>query len=184
MASKPKLKYQPRPVPRYKERHPAPVNDTEMMDVEMTSDDADYVYDTYVREPILPNSPILANMSDPTSHLSVGNIGYLILPPSTDELWESYLSSSPASSEKFNSDDEDSNAEDYYGNDYPEDELDSDDERGEGAYKYRHGSDEEEWGPEDDVYEGSEDGNRDDDLFGTGEIGKPAKIKGAGYSVW
>ena len=38
-------------------------------------------------------------------------------------------------------------AEDYYGNDYPEDEVDSDDEFGRGAYNYRHAaSDDEEFG--------------------------------------
>lgn len=37
-------------------------------------------------------------------------------------------------------------AEDYYGNDYPEDELDSDDEFDRKAYKYRNGaSDDEEF---------------------------------------
>ena len=38
-------------------------------------------------------------------------------------------------------------AEDYYGNDYPEDEVDSEDEFGRGAYNYRHtASDDEEFG--------------------------------------
>ena len=38
-------------------------------------------------------------------------------------------------------------AEDYYGNDYPEDEVNSDDEFGRGAYNYRHAaSDDEEFG--------------------------------------
>ena len=42
-----------------------------------------------------------------------------------------------------------STAEDYYGNDYPEDEVNSDDEFGRGAYNYRHGaSDDEEFGEE------------------------------------
>ena len=37
-------------------------------------------------------------------------------------------------------------AEDFYGNDYPEDEVDSDDEYGRGAYNYRLGvSDDEEY---------------------------------------
>ena len=52
-------------------------------------------------------------------------------------------------------------AEDYYGNDYPEDELPSDDERDEGAYNYRHGaSDEEEF----DTGAYSDDHNEADDL--------------------
>lgn len=37
-------------------------------------------------------------------------------------------------------------AEDYYGNDYPEDEVGSDDEYGRGAYTYRkYGSDDEDF---------------------------------------
>ena len=40
-------------------------------------------------------------------------------------------------------------AEDYYGNDYPEDEVDSDDEYCRGAYQYRrHGSDDEDFNAE------------------------------------
>ena len=35
-------------------------------------------------------------------------------------------------------------AEDYYGNDYPEDELDSDDEFGRNAYQYRENASEDE----------------------------------------
>lgn len=37
-------------------------------------------------------------------------------------------------------------AENYYGADYPEDEVDSDDEYDRGVYKYRQGSDSEEFG--------------------------------------
>ncbi len=40
-------------------------------------------------------------------------------------------------------------AEDFYGNDYPEDEVESDDEFGRGAYNYRHGAaDDEEYDEE------------------------------------
>ena len=40
-------------------------------------------------------------------------------------------------------------AEDYYGADYPEDEVDTDDEYDTGAYNYRHNaSDDEEYGSE------------------------------------
>lgn len=40
-------------------------------------------------------------------------------------------------------------AEDFYGNDYPEDEVNSDDEFDKGAYNYRYGaSDDEEFGEE------------------------------------
>lgn len=186
----------------------------------MDLDDGDYVYDTYIREPLhippsvptsnnkpgpisIPNPMITQNTDHSQPSTPGGTIGYLILPASgTDELWESYLSSSPTSSEGFDTDDEDSNAEDFYGNDYPEDEMASDDEMGEGAYRYgRENSDDEQWGyrksdeEDEEGYEGSVEGgswkergfgrrDKDDDPFGTGDIGKPIKLKGAGYSVW
>ena len=44
-------------------------------------------------------------------------------------------------------------AEDNPNNDYPEDEFDSDDEHGEGAYRFRHGaSDDEQYDLESDDY--------------------------------
>lgn len=48
-------------------------------------------------------------------------------------------------------------AEDYYGNDYPEDEVDSDDEFGKGAYNYRRG------GSDDEDYDGEDPAWSDDD---------------------
>ena len=59
-------------------------------------------------------------------------------------------------------------AEDFYGNDYPEDEIDSDDEYGRDAYRYRnHASDDEQfdqdWSDEDEVsFYGSTRGDRID----------------------
>ena len=49
-------------------------------------------------------------------------------------------------------------AEDFYGNDYPEDEVNSDDEFDRGAYNYRHGaSDDEEFGEETTTWSDEED---------------------------
>lgn len=49
-------------------------------------------------------------------------------------------------------------AEDFYGNDYPEDEIDSDDEVGIGVYNHRNrGSDEEEFGEGIDQWSDEED---------------------------
>ncbi|KAF2154804.1 hypothetical protein K461DRAFT_319320 [Myriangium duriaei CBS 260.36] len=78
------------------------------------------------------------------------DVGYLILP--TDPSSSAYFwTSSPShsrrgsrsGSEDGEEDDEDSNAEDYYGADYPEDEVDEDDEMGVGEWRFRHGSDDE-----------------------------------------
>lgn len=50
-------------------------------------------------------------------------------------------------------------AEGYYGADYPEDEVASDDEYGRGAYGYRQaGSDDEQWGSDDGAW--SDDGDQ------------------------
>ncbi|KAH9866790.1 hypothetical protein J1614_008483 [Plenodomus biglobosus] len=147
------------PAQRFADRHPdkaAALNnsehgngDSEMMDI----DTDDYVIDTYIREPLLPDGP-----------LPTGTVGVLVLNDSDDDWWNG----SESGSEKFDTDDEDENAEDYYANDYPEDELSDDDEMGRDVYqkKYRHGSDEEEWGAtldeDDDAVLGS--GEDEDDL--------------------
>ncbi|KAI4147553.1 MAG: hypothetical protein LQ340_005497 [Diploschistes diacapsis] len=52
------------------------------------------------------------------------NIGYLIIRPSDEEAWEVFLSDSEGSDEEEWEGEDDSNAEDYYGNDYPEEEED------------------------------------------------------------
>ena len=49
-------------------------------------------------------------------------------------------------------------AEDYYGNDYPEDEVESDDEYDRGAYQYRRGgSDDEDYNADAEAWSDSED---------------------------
>jgi len=102
-------------------------------DVEMS--DGDYVYDTYV----LASSPSQATMLSPEDMQS---LGYLIITPEDQDLWETYLLDEMASDADADSDEEDENAEDYYGADYPEDELSEEDELGRGAYNYRRGADE------------------------------------------
>ncbi|KAI8942259.1 hypothetical protein NX059_000339 [Plenodomus lindquistii] len=152
------LKHKPRaPAQRFADRHPEKAaaltrneangasseGDTEMMDI-----DTDYVIDTFIREPLLPNGP-----------LPSGTVGVLVLNDDDDDWW----TGEDSSSEKFDTDDEDENAEDYYANDYPEDELSEDDELGRDLYqaKYRHGSDDEEWGATID--------SDDDEALGSGE---------------
>lgn len=118
----------------------------------MDLDTDDFVIDTYIREPLAPNAP-----------LPPGTVGLLVLSSSDDDWWNG----SDTASEEFDTDDEDENAEDYYANDYPEDELSEDDEAGRHVYqkKYRRGSDEEEWGIDLDA-----DADEDDDgVLGSGE---------------
>jgi hypothetical protein len=108
-------------------------------EIDLDSED-EFVYETY----------FLASASD-ASAMQVdedgehGNIGYLVISEAQQAQWETYLEDEP-NDKDWNSDDEDENAEDYYGADYPEDEVSSDDEHGRNPYDYRgHGSDDEVW---------------------------------------
>ncbi|KAH0373299.1 hypothetical protein KCU65_g622, partial [Aureobasidium melanogenum] len=145
---KPKVTSIPKkPVQRYRERHPeqfaAPAQATQKAeeDVDMMSDDEDYVYDTYVRtkDPVVP-----ANLeAEDSSNIQVG---YIVISEEDQPLWETYFEDEAESDKEFETDDEDENAEGYYAADYPEDEVASDDEYDRGAYGYRHGgSDDEQW---------------------------------------
>ncbi|CAD0110044.1 unnamed protein product [Aureobasidium uvarum] len=143
---KPKVTVIPKkPVQRYRERHPeqfaaqAPSTNKTEEDVDMMSDDDDYVYDTYIRtkDPVVP-----ANLeSEDASNIQVG---YIVISEEDQPLWEMYFEDDAESDKEFETDDEDENG--YYAADYPEDEVASDDEYDRGAYGYRHGgSDDEQW---------------------------------------
>ena len=57
-------------------------------------------------------------------------------------MWQEYLNEDNDEDDEW--DEEDSNAEDNPAHDYPEDEVDTDDEYGHNAYRYRqHGSEDE-----------------------------------------
>lgn len=141
-------KYKPRaPAQRFAERHPdkaaalaSPPNEpssTNNPDDAMEIDTDDYVIDTFIREPLHPDSA--GNLPPPS-----GAVGLLVLSAEDEDWWDG----SDESDKEFDTDDEDENAEDYYANDYPEDELSDDDEFGRDAYQKgnRRGSDDEEWG--------------------------------------
>lgn len=119
------------------------VQDPDAMEVD------DYVIDTYVREEL---------MSDTDGNVieHQGIIGYIVLKEEDEEWWNG----EDESDREFDTDEDDENAEDYYANDYPEDELSSDDEFDRDPYqrRYRHGSDDEEYDLNDeDAYSGDED---------------------------
>ncbi|KAK3071609.1 hypothetical protein LTR53_008320 [Teratosphaeriaceae sp. CCFEE 6253] len=122
-------------------------------DIDMDPDpDSDYVYDTY----ILASTEALA-LHEQQTETALPDIGYLVITTEDRSLWEAYIEDEPSDRE-WDTDDEDENAEDYYGADYPEDELASDDEFGRGAYGYRAkaGSDGEEWDEETGAYSDDE----------------------------
>lgn len=172
-------KYKPHaPARRFAEREPekaaylaardgAPT-DSEAMDL----DTDDYVIDTYIREPLLPDSSGLL----PTA---TGSVGYLVLQEDEEDFWTAAAGGSD-SDKDFDTDDDDSNAEEYYANDYPEDELSEDDEFGRNAYKanHRHGSDDEEFDANDSADDAVGSGEDEDDLHYKMTV---PKVKRTGY---
>ena len=142
-------------VARLKDRvgHGSSMSDTTSQSDPMDTDEIDergYIYDTYV----------LQDATDfDINAASASRVGILVITEEDQPIWQTYLDDAE-SDEEQRSDEEDSNAEDYYGADYPEDELDSDDEKDIDAYQYRHGaSDDEAYGSDDDyvAYSGGED---------------------------
>ncbi|KAF2100815.1 hypothetical protein NA57DRAFT_74412 [Rhizodiscina lignyota] len=102
-----------------------------------------YVYDTYILNDTME---IDISTADPA------NVGILLIREEDEVVWQEYFGEreNDSEDEAQRSDDEDSNAEDFYGADYPEDELELDDEYDVDAYQYRrNASDEEEFGWDD-----------------------------------
>jgi len=114
------------------------------------------VYDVYVLAPA-------GSVDDAQMEVDggPGNIGYLIITEEDQSIWETYIEGE-ASDKEWDTDDEDENAEGYYGADYPEDELASDDEHGRNAYGFRAKgvSDNEEWDEDTGVYSDDEGHDR------------------------
>ncbi len=133
-------KYKPKaPAQRFADRHPEQAAANASPDLNgdaMDIDTDEYVIDTYVREPIIPDAE--GKVFEPT-----GTVGLLVINQEDEDWWNG----SDESDKEFDTDEDDENAEDYYANDYPEDELSEDDEFGRDVYqkKYRHGSDDEEY---------------------------------------
>jgi hypothetical protein len=151
-------KYKPKaPAQRFAQRHPEKAatlaQDDTSNDDAMDIDTDEYVYDTYIREAIVPDA-------DGKLPETTGTVGFLVISEEDEEWWNG----EDESDKEFDTDDEDENAEDYYANDYPEDELDEDDEYDRNLYqkKYRHGSDDEEYNlDEDDDAIGSDEDEDD-----------------------
>jgi hypothetical protein len=108
---KPKVTSIPKkPVQRYRERHPeqfaaqAQNNQKTDEDIDMMSDDDDYVYDTYVRtkDPVVP-----ARLeSEDASNVQVG---YIVISEEDQQLWETYFEDDVESDKEFETDEEDEN---------------------------------------------------------------------------
>ncbi|KAL8695037.1 MAG: hypothetical protein Q9218_000405 [Villophora microphyllina] len=138
--SGPKVKPKP-PRPRPAKR------DIDMIDGEcittkpaadVLSDDAEnFVFDVYVRQ----NEHADGNMSSGlpgmiSEETDPDKVGLLVVEEEDQEIWDLYGEQDQSSEDDWNSEEEDENAEDHYRNDYPEDELDSDDEYDRDTYEH------------------------------------------------
>ncbi|MCJ1399106.1 hypothetical protein MMC11_002308 [Xylographa trunciseda] len=107
-------------------------------------DESGWIVETYVRK-ANPAASTEVGVSAMGSYAHAADFGLLVIPEEDEPAWEVFGEDEGGDSEE-SSDGSDSNAEDYYANDYPEDEVNSDDEYGRGAYRYRHAdSDDEEY---------------------------------------
>ncbi|KFA63524.1 hypothetical protein S40285_00286 [Stachybotrys chlorohalonatus IBT 40285] len=144
-----KSKLRPKaPAKRYNERHPQSSQTQALTsadagpDTAMTytssdddSDDEDWVIDEYVRIPVTSMAVDIAP----------AEVGLLVIEGEEERIL--FYGSEQDEEEEMLEDDEDENAENYYTADYPEDEVETDDEFDRHAYLYRNGnaSDEEEF---------------------------------------
>ncbi|KAL8738562.1 MAG: hypothetical protein Q9181_000669 [Wetmoreana brouardii] len=100
-----------------------------------------FILDVYVRQNGHDGEKVLNKLQ--TNALKTTNpdrIGMLVIEDEDQEIWELYGQEDQISDEDWNSEEEDENAEDYYGNDYPDDELDSDDEYDRDIYEHWQGA--------------------------------------------
>ncbi|UNI14350.1 hypothetical protein JDV02_000986 [Purpureocillium takamizusanense] len=145
LAQRPRFKPKA-PAKRFHERHPefaqtsqpresAEVTMTDASDDNAEEDDDDWVIEEYVRVPALSIS----------TDVPATDIGVLDLDDDEDSAL--LFGPLPEDDDDADEEDEDENAENHYTADYPEDEVESDDEFGRHAYLYRNtnASDEEEF---------------------------------------
>ena len=135
--------------------------DSELTDAEVAmTNDGTYVYDTYVRAEGNMASDMVKGKQDYPPPMQADKVGVLVIDDKDEQNWQEFLEDVVCEKD-WDTDDEDENgaqsfsllrrsnsyvavtssltiiAEDYYGNDYPEDELDSDDEFERNAHRYR-----------------------------------------------
>lgn len=125
-------------------------------EVEVDSDamDVDVVFDTFER---VEYTAVVGSTTMDTTAASKnsGRIGYLMIEEEDKPLWETYADNEDESDQDWDSEQDDENAENFYGADYPEDEVAEEDEYNHHAYKYRHkgAADEEEFDSDSDVWD-------------------------------
>lgn len=117
---------------------PAPLPADKVIKIaDRTTKIQEFVFETYVR--------MRTDLDMDTEMIDANNLGYLVIGDEDEDLWEQYLKEEDDDQgDSWDEEDQDSNAEDNPRNDYPEDELSSDDEYDRNPYRHRrHASDEE-----------------------------------------
>ncbi|KAL8841455.1 MAG: hypothetical protein Q9170_000918 [Blastenia crenularia] len=119
----------------------------DIMDISSVEEDPKtFIYDVYVRQAEYAGEHTQTGLHvGALEKADPARIGVLVIEDEAQETWELYGDENQSSDDDWNSEEEDENgqnpavsAEDYYGNDYPEDELDSDDEHDKDTYKHWH----------------------------------------------
>ncbi|KAK5951766.1 hypothetical protein OHC33_007058 [Knufia fluminis] len=104
----------------------------------------DFVYETYIRVQ-------QSTLADLDVAIRTKSFGYLVVDEEEEDLWEQYLREDDDEDDEWDEEDGDSNAEDNPRNEYPDEEVSSDDEYGMNVYKYRRNhSDDEQFDEDDD----------------------------------
>ncbi|KAK4231486.1 hypothetical protein QBC38DRAFT_224036 [Podospora fimiseda] len=114
---------------------PAPATENAMDVDNDTTDDEDYIIETYERVP----AERLRDQAVP-----VHQVGLLVFDTEPD-MEEFFYGNEDETDDEFPEDEEDEDAENYYTHDYPDEDLDWDDEFGRNACRYTNLSDQEEW---------------------------------------
>ncbi|KFZ06948.1 hypothetical protein V501_06938 [Pseudogymnoascus sp. VKM F-4519 (FW-2642)] len=137
---------------RYHERHPDAVTaqgtgaDSEMQAMDVDDDDSNYIIETYIRMPV--EQALLES--------NEASIGLLVL-DSQPDIDQFYNGDSDSDSDAYD-EEEDENAENHPSTDYPDEEVQSDDEYGINPYQYRNRntSDNEEYDEDDATFSDDE----------------------------
>ncbi|KZZ91317.1 Transcription factor Iwr1 [Ascosphaera apis ARSEF 7405] len=156
----------------------ARMNNNTPLDDSDAESDGEYVYDVFIRQPaeefelemknaqlLYPSlsTPGVGESEDKAAPMAAlpRNIGVVVITDEDAPFWEEFYEEGEEDEGKeWNSDDEDSNAEDHYANDYPEEEEeeeDSEDEEREGAGLWYDDDDDD----DNNIYTGYRTGIRD-----------------------
>ncbi|KAJ6113819.1 hypothetical protein N7523_007136 [Penicillium sp. IBT 18751x] len=148
------LKFQPRLPKQPRVIQPPTESQIEDAPAQAEDNEDDYVYDVYIRRPIAESdmltNPLAELQSDQQmKQIEAANrgIGVIVITAEDEDVWEHFIEDDE---EAWDSEDADSNAENNPANDYPDEELSSEDENDDptaiyGKYRRQAVSDDEEF---------------------------------------